>query len=268
MKIVTGLLVLALWCSVPAKAQLVLTKDASGKAKYSLYVPESKVVDAATFVKKAELGLKIKLPQMVELNLVEEFTEAKNMCPFLKAPKPSLELDGERTSNETVGLEWKAYNGGNNLGFDVERSFDDSLHFERVNFVWAKSIGGIKDKYALPDGNDYNKVSFYRLRLTLRTGDYIYSNIAKVGGYTKEALFAYPNPAVGLLTIKAIANIDGAAALKIYDGTGKIVWQHSSFLSEGANVKTIPVTNLAAGAYTVRVDMKDNTTSTVRFVKQ
>src|SRR5215218_308534 len=101
MKIVTGLLVVAICCSLPAVAQLVLTKDASGKPKYSLFVPESKVVDAATFVKKAELGLKIKLPQMVELNLPEEFTKAKNMCPFLTAPKPSLELDGERTSNET-----------------------------------------------------------------------------------------------------------------------------------------------------------------------
>lgn len=268
MKIVTGLLVMSLCCSLPVFAQLVLTKDASGKPKYSLFVPKSKVVDAASFVKKAELGFKMKKPVMVKLNLLEEFIKAKNMCPFLKAAKPSLELDGERTSNETVGLEWKTYNGANNLGFDVERSFDDSLHFERVNFVWAKSIGGIKDNYQLPDGNDYNKVSFYRLRLALRTGEYVYSNIAKVGGYRKEALLAYPNPAMGVLTINAIANINGTAALKIYDGGGRVVWQQSALLNEGTNVRTIPLTNLAAGAYTLRVDMKDNTARTAKFIKQ
>src|SRR5829696_7089941 len=101
MKILTGFMVMTLCCSLPALAQLVMTKDASGKTKYSLFVPKSNVVDAATFVKKAELGLKIKKPAMVKLNLLEEFISAKNMCPFLKAPKPSLELDGERTSNET-----------------------------------------------------------------------------------------------------------------------------------------------------------------------
>jgi hypothetical protein len=268
MKILTGLMVVTLCSSLPAAAQLVMTKDASGKTRYSLFVPKTTVVNAATFVKKAELGLKMKMPAKVELNLLEQFITAKNMCPFLKAPKPSLELDGERRSNETVGLEWKTFNGGNNLGFDVERSFDDTFHFERVNYVWAKNVAGIKDKYELPDGNAYNKVSYYRLRLLLRSGEYLYSNIAKVGGFNKDALFAYPNPASGAISLNITADSKGAAAVRIFDGTGRAVWQQISFMNDGSNVRTISLNNLSAGAYTIMVDMNDRTARTIKFLKQ
>lgn len=268
MKILTGIMVMTFWFCLPAFSQLVLTKDASGKTKYSLFVPKSKVVDAASFVAKAELAFKIKKPDFVQLDPLAQLNKAKSMCPLLKAPKPSLELDGERMNNESVGLEWKTFNGGNNLGFDVERSFDDSLHFERVNYVWAKNIAGIKDKYELPDGNAYNKISFYRLRLSLRSGEYLYSNIAKVGGYKNDALLAYPNPASGLLTLNITADEKGTAAVSIFDGAGRVVWQQTALMNEGSNLKTISVDNLAAGSYTVKVNLKDNSSKTVKFIKQ
>lgn len=259
---------MTLWFTSPAFTQLVITKDASGKSKYSLYVPKSNIIDAASFVPKAALALQIKKPANVQLDPLAQLTKAKNTCPFLKAPKPSLELDGERISNGSVGLEWKAFNGSNNLGFEVERSFDDTFHFERVNYVWANSIAGINDKYELPDGNAYSKISFYRLRLIFRNGEYLYSNIAKVGGYTNNALFAYPNPASGSLTLNATADEEGTASVKIFDGAGKVIWQQTSLMNEGTNVRTINVNNLAAGAYTVRVELKDQSTRTVKFIKQ
>lgn len=269
MKIFTGLLVVMAVClCLPAYTQLIMTKDISGKTKATLFIPESKIVAASSKIKMAGLKSQLTKPFVASLDLQAQLTKAKNNCPFLQAKNATLSLDGERVKNDLVDLQWKTTNGINNLGFDVERSLDDTFHFERVNYVWAKNISGITDKYQLPDNNDHNKISYYRLRLTLRTGEYIYSNIAKVTGYNKDALLVYPNPASGEVMLNVTANLDGAAAIKIFDATGRIVWQQASVMNEGQNLKTIPLTNLAAGTYLVRIDMIDKTSRTGKFMKQ
>ncbi len=269
MKIYTGLLMIVALCSgLPAFTQFVLTRSLSGKTNAMLSVPEPKIVTASSKIKMAGLKSPLKKPFVVSLDPQAQLTKAKDNCPFLQAKNPTLYLDGERVKNDLVDLQWKTTNGINNLGFDVERSFDDTFHFERVNYVWAKNIAGIADKYQLPDGNDHNKISYYRLRLTLRTGEYSYSNIAKVNGYNKDALLVYPNPASEVVMLNIAANLNGTAAIKIFDATGRIVWQQSSSMNEGQNLKSIPLTNLSSGAYTVLIDMLDNTSRTGKFMKQ
>jgi DNA-binding beta-propeller fold protein YncE len=54
-------------------------------------------------------------------------------------------LQGERANDQEVGLQWKTTHAFYSNAFDVERSLGDSLHFEKVNFVWAKGNISIID---------------------------------------------------------------------------------------------------------------------------
>jgi hypothetical protein len=269
MKIYSVLVVLMVaFLHPPVMAQLVIKKDATGKTVTSLAIPGSRLVSASSRIKLVTVNNHQKIPKMVELDPAGQLTKIKNECPLLKKGKPTLELEGNRITHETANLEWKATNGANNLGFDVERSLEDTFHFERVNYVWAKNIAGLKDIYKLSDDNNYSKLSYYRLRLVLRTGEILYSNIAKVGGYDKDGLLLFPNPASNFVRLSVLANIEGAGQLKIYDAGGKMVWQQSSTWKEGMNTETISLDKLPPGTYTILINRMDQQSRTARFVKQ
>jgi hypothetical protein len=174
---------------------------------------------------------------------------------------------GERVSNEKVGLKWVTTNGFDNRAFDVTRSLGDTLHFENVNFVWADARQGVKEKYHLPDDNDFNETSYYRLRLQLTDGSVVYSNIAAVKGYDNILFALYPNPVMNKLQINLSSKERGNAVISIYDAAGKRVQQQSTTVVKGNCLAEINVSNLPAGAYTIKMNLPGNEVRTGKFVK-
>jgi hypothetical protein len=87
----------------------------------------------------------VQKPEMPGYNIKKSIEEAKLQCPLLTA-RSTLLLHGERSSDEQVGLQWKTTNTFYSNAFEVERSLGDTLHFEKVNFLWAKG-NQIKEKY-------------------------------------------------------------------------------------------------------------------------
>ena len=203
----------------------------------------------------------------MHLDLEAQFQQLKEQCNFSQAEKFSLQLTGERHTTALVGLEWKTTNGFNSYQFVLERSLADTFHFEQIREVWAESIAGFKDIYRVPDGNSYDDISYYRLRLILRTGDYIYSNIAAVKGYDNRSFFAFPNPALSTVTINFIAKEQGAGALTVYDASGRLVSQESLRIQQGVNQKNINVGRLKKGIYTMQLKIADQTTDVYKFIK-
>lgn len=210
----------------------------------------------------------IKKPAVVHLDLAAEIKTIKDECPYLLAQQPTLQLSGERTDNRSVNLEWETTNGWNNYSFLLERSLDDTLHFETVNSVWAKPVAGIKDWYRQPDENAYNKISYYRVQLQLRDGNWLYSNIAPVKGYATGLLKLYPNPGSGPVVMTLYSEKEGDAVVKTFDAAGKLAVQQTEAVVAGFNTRELNVSRLAGGFYTVKVFLPDKTEQSARLVRQ
>ena len=211
---------------------------------------------------------KIKMPTMVQLDLAAQMRKIKEQCPYLVAQKPTLELEGERNSNNLVQLEWKTTNGWNNREFMLERSLDDTFHFETVSFVWAKQVAGVKDVYQKPDDNSHRKISFYRVRLETRDGHFLYSNIAAVNGYVIQDARLYPNPASGLVNLSITAETGGDATITVFNAAGKMVIRQAGLVTTGMNNREMNLSQLAAGLYTVKIIMPDKTEKTLQVIRQ
>lgn len=204
-------------------------------------------------------------PVMPGYDIKKTIEEADKMCPLLNL-KSTLLLTGERANNELVGLQWKTTNTFSSNSFDVERSLGDSLHFEKVNFVWAQG-SKIKEKYKLPDNNDFNEWSYYRIKMLLMDGSATYSNIAKVKGYDKFIFSIYPNPTSSGVLVMLSSSVAGIGKFSIIDAEGKTVKQYSSSVAEGLNRKDIDISQLAAGVYLMTVVLPDKQTRLKKIIK-
>jgi hypothetical protein len=194
-------------------------------------------------------------PLMPGYDIKKTIEQAKLMCPLLNS-KSTILLQGERANDQEVGLQWKTTHAFYSNAFDVERSLGDSLHFEKVNFVWAKG-NKIKEKYQLPDNNDYNELSYYRIKMLFFDGNFSYSNIAEVKGYDKFLFSIYPNPASAGIWIALSSKVRGKGNISIIDSEGKTVLQYSSFVTDGYNQKDIDIARLPTGVYTIKATLPD-----------
>ena len=201
----------------------------------------------------------------VGYDIKKDFEDAKMRCPLLHF-EPALELDGERNSDEEVGLEWKTTNAFGGLYFDVERSLKDTLNFEKVNFVWSKDDGA-KVKYQLPDDNDNESVSYYRVRLQLNNGSFKYSNTIAVKGFEKNLFGAYPNPASSSFSLKLSSLESGSANFTLFNSRGEKLLEKVLSLSQGFNLQQINIANFPAGIYMIKVVLPDKQIRTMRITK-
>ncbi len=74
----------------------------------------------------------------------------------------------------------------------------------------------------------------------------------------------YPNPAAEVLNVSAVGSGSGTARITIIDASGRAV--RSEERSFGTGSVPVPLTGLADGLYTVRIDA-DGQVSNLRFVK-
>lgn len=260
------LLLLLTGCVGSLQAQvLVSSKSTAGKLPFGQEMPRLR--QASELIKLAAIP-PLRKPFVVALDPVAQLQAAKDQCPYLQDQEPTLYLEGERSTNTSVRLEWETTHGWNNQSFTIERSLGDSFHFETVNSVWAKAVAGIRDSYHQPDDNDFKKLSYYRIRLELRDGGSRYSNIALVNGYQVDQLKVFPNPTAGRVLLTLYSDQEGEAVIKTYDATGKLAIRQTVKLAEGYNSRELNVSNLTGGLYTVQVSMPDKAEKTVRFIRQ
>jgi len=89
---------------------------------------------------------------------------------------------------------------------------------------------------------------------------------AGVNEFANEAgLTTYPNPTSGVLNVKAEKASVNGATLKVLDVTGKTVMMEKTVNIAQGNVKTIDVSGLAAGVYTLQIG-NGQTTYTAKFI--
>lgn len=249
-------------------AQLKINNASAQKVQLAL--PVVHITPVSTMIKQVQVP-GIKKPFIVSVNNVQEWTEKiRAQCPLFKSPVASLTLKAERTNNFNANLKWETKYAFKAKGFNIERSLGDSLHFSAVNFALANTGGATKKNYQLNDNNNYDAVSFYRIKELNSDTGYLYSNIVLVNGYDLQAFIIYPNPvSSGKVFIEAIAKLNGNATIILYDASGKIIDQQSVNCIKSATIqKSFNADQLVSGIYQVKIVMPDKTFIAGKFIKE
>ncbi len=171
-------------------------------------------------------------------------------------PVDLLTFNGTLQSNLSTLLTWKTENEINTAGFEVERSIDGN-NFNQIAFVKGAGNSSIVLNYAHTDNDAIEQQSttlYYRLKIVNTNGSFKYSNIITINlPITKASITIAPNPVVNDVKGNIISPITGNVTLRIYDNTGRVVLQTTTFIKKGNNNFVQNINQLAKGAYYVDI---------------
>jgi hypothetical protein len=114
------------------------------------------------------------------------------------------------------------------------------------------------------DGDATGKKQFYRLKIKGIAGQVDYSNIQQLQNNTSTEILVFPNPTTDVLQLQ-LNKVYDKMNVQVVNAAGQIVKQ---FIAPASNqVITIPVNNLPAGQYWLRLQSGDEK-QVLQFVKQ
>lgn len=163
--------------------------------------------------------------------------------------------------NNRVLLEWSTASELNNSHFVIERT-SDGLNFEAIGEIPSSAPSGNSTwqiDYRFYDINPPSGTIYYRLRQVDFNGENKITGLVSVEVIPGKisGLSIKPNPAGEFVQIDFTSFEEGPVAIKISDYSGRIVKTFSGDSSEGFNSFEIPVSDLSAGFYFVRVMSHD-----------
>jgi trimeric autotransporter adhesin len=167
-----------------------------------------------------------------------------------------LTFTGALQSNLSTLLAWKTENEKNTMGFDIERSIDGN-RFKKIAFTKGIGNSNMTLEYAYTDNDAIEQQSntlYYRLKIIDIDGSFKYSNIITVLlPVTKAIITIAPNPVFNDIKGTIISPISGNVTLRIYDNTGRVVLQTTTFVKKGNNSFVENINKLSKGAYYVDI---------------
>ncbi|MFT3682914.1 MAG: CARDB domain-containing protein [Ferruginibacter sp.] len=201
-----------------------------------------------------------------------EFDTFNNIdsLPFGTAVPVRLISFNASVQNKMAFVKWQSAEEINLSHYVIERSLD-GIHFIPVTSMPAAhaNSGGI---YSFTDsafisiapGNIY-----YRLKMVDISGEYRYSQVAKL---YKENLFdlieVYPNPVTSSLRIRIDAVNKGAYTIQILDAAGRQVFTKQAAVQAGPQEIPVNVSRFARGLYIAVLKNEKGNTVQVKFVKE
>ena len=156
-----------------------------------------------------------------------------------------------RIVNGKIILEWVTATELNNLGFEIQRSYDNNI-FATVGFVEGKGNSTENQYYSFKDESIQGKL-YYRLKQVDFDGSYNYSNVIEVNGVSVSTLQLeqnYPNPFNPATTIKYQLGNDGFVTLKVFNSLGEeVAVLVSEFQKGGSHQIIFNASDLPSGVY-------------------
>jgi hypothetical protein len=190
-------------------------------------------------------------------------------CGSTTLPVTGLELEGERLNETTVKLNWKTDSEIDNQGFYIERIIDPASPFISRGFVAGAGNSNATHYYQRNDFNDFDGISYYRIRQVDINGRFAYSNVVAVKGYSiKPGIFVFPNPGTNSNAKFRVSGFktNEAIEIKITDILGRSV--ATKKMTSPQNLFSVPLSGigrLSSGFYliTIENETKKATTSFV-----
>jgi hypothetical protein len=175
-------------------------------------------------------------------------------------PVEWLYVQAERLSDKNVWVEWGCASETDNDYFTAERSID-LVHWEEADRVTGKGTILTPTKYHLVDDNDFNGVSYYRIKQTDFNGKFSYSNVVSVNNTGENIFKLYPNPTRSNILL-AMDKENMGGTLYIKDLTGKTLITATHYFGTTVNIELLP-----AGTYLAEY-LNNNFTAVKKLVVQ
>lgn len=169
-------------------------------------------------------------------------------------PIKILSFTGEKESQRNI-LHWKIEEGDLVQQFEIEKSSSGNL-FQKLATVQGST--DINFKYLFIDNNPFQKITYYRLRITEKTGLVSYSKILFIKDPNVSILYVYPNPNIGQATLYYYSPKKYSANLELYQLDGKIVLKKVISVKKEENKFPLNLEQLSNGSYVLII--RDNNT--------
>ena len=173
--------------------------------------------------------------------------------------------------NSKVQLLWSTASELNNIGFEIERSFNDKDDFVTVGFVDGKGSSTEINYYSFSDNPQLSGVNqiYYRLKQFDFDGTFSYSDIVNVS-YDVPAEFVlsqnFPNPFNPSTRISYFVPKESFVSIKVYDFLGReITTLVSETKSTGSYELSFDASSLPSGTYFYTL-IADNYSATKKMI--
>jgi hypothetical protein len=155
-----------------------------------------------------------------------------------------------KTASNSILLSWTTASEKNNIGFDIERSYDGT-DFQKIAFVKGAGTTHLVQQYTYTHAS-VQAITYYRLKQVDTDGKFEYSKVVSVES-NGDGLKVYPTlVSDGLLTVQG-AQSDDFTVTNLFGQTVLI----------GKTSPQINVSNLAKGSYLLKIGSE-----VTKFLKQ
>jgi hypothetical protein len=183
--------------------------------------------------------------------LVDDFPLAVNLLSF----------NAHVIDDNKVRLDWTSADEANFVGYDVERS-DDNSTWTKLETVFATGNGSSTvTSYSYNDMQPLRGQSFYRLKLISGSDQFRYSDV-RVVTINKgiRQLIVTPNPATDKARLLVQSYEESQATILVFDAVGKLVDRQINHLQNGNNTIELPfIAKASNGIYFIQVNMNGET---------
>ena len=181
-------------------------------------------------------------------------------------PLHVLSISANRSDNGTT-INWDINSAEVSSQFEVERSFD------RTHFVSIQKISATPgiNNYSINDDLEEvkNRTVYYRIHETDEQGRSYYSSIVPLPlDPGKKKLTLYPNPASSSITLYGFLDKKDRVTLSIYNTEGKMVRREYFQQPAGNYSRSLQITELASGLYTLQVSGSDGESQKIQFIRK
>ena len=138
-----------------------------------------------------------------------------------------------------------------------------------MGFVAGHGSTAVASQYTFTDPNDFQGLSYYRLRQLDSDGVETYSPVRVVAGLpagTTFSLSLYPNPVRTTASLTAAGPLPAELTLTLLATDGRLVWQRQH--AEQSLAIPLDVSALADGAYLLRYQAADGCHGTLPLLVQ
>lgn len=156
-------------------------------------------------------------------------------------------------NSDVVKLIWQTATELNNLGFEIQRSYENS-EWENIGFVRGNGTSAVINNYSFSDPIKYfDQKCYYRLKQINNDGTFEFSNVIEVdlGVPTKSELFQnYPNPFNPSTEINFLLAKSGYVKLIVFNNLGaEVATLFEGFKNAGNYSINFNADNISSGIY-------------------
>jgi hypothetical protein len=163
---------------------------------------------------------------------------------FSTLPLEWLQLNGDRTANGKVRLQWRVNEQQVNT-YSIEKSKDGN-RFTTVSTITSKGNG--INNYSFTDETVENGTNWYRIKQTDFDGRFTYSRILQLTSTAVSSIKLYPNPSADQLILSVDRKKVGKQAI-ITTATGKQL----QIINISSEVMSVNISGFPAGMYILKI---------------